>query len=150
VMSGAMTAATSENRVWFGSGASAGTANHLVRLPSLQRPRGAAPGAGDGGAPVTVTCTGPVGNDRATVSAYAVAVQPLLDGAQQAPVHAQGRGRQRGFSPIYTVRIGRLAGADSDDDRDVDQTTSASCRPASPAPARPIQPGSKRPTSTRT
>jgi len=71
-MSGIMTAATTENHVWFGSGASAGTQIIWFDYLRYNAHNVLPPGQGDGRRPVTVTCTGPLGIDRATVNAYAV------------------------------------------------------------------------------
>ncbi len=121
VMTGVMTAATSDNRVWFGTGASAGTQtiwfDHLRYNAHAVLP----PGQGDGGAPVTVTCTGSLGTDRTTVNAYAVPFNHYSTARNKLQFTLKDVAGNVGFSPIYTVRIGRLGGCDADDDGDVDQ-----------------------------
>ncbi len=121
VMSGIMTAVTSENQVWFGTGASAGTQTIWFDYFRYNAHQVLPPGQGNGGAAVTVTCTGQSGTDRATVNAYAVPFNHYSTARNKLQFTLKDVAGNVGFSPIYTVRIGRLAGADSDDDRDVDQ-----------------------------
>ncbi len=122
VMSGAMTGSTSQNRLWFGSGASAGTQTICFDYLRYNAHAVLPPGQGDGGAAVTVACTGPVGTDRGTVNAYAVPFNRYSSVRNKLQFTLRDVAGNVGFSPIYTVRIGRLSEADADDDRDVDQT----------------------------
>lgn len=120
-ISGVMTSTTTENQVWFGSGASAGTQTVWFDYLRYNAHQALPPGQGDGGAPVAVTCTGPPGAYRATVNAYAVPFNRYSSVRNKLQFTLKDAAGNVGFSPIYTVRIGRLTGADGDDDRDVDQ-----------------------------
>jgi hypothetical protein len=79
------------------------------------------PGQGDAGAPLTVTCTGTPGTDRATITANGVPFNHYSTVRNKLQFTLKDVAGNVGFSPIYTVRIGRLNGADSDGDHDVDQ-----------------------------
>jgi hypothetical protein len=121
-ITGTMASPTSENRIWFGSGASAGTQTICFDYLRYNAHAALSPGQGDGGAPVTVTCSGSTGIDRATVNAYAVPFNRYSAVDNKLQFTLKDVAGNVGFSPIYTVRIGRLAESDGDDDGDVDQT----------------------------
>jgi hypothetical protein len=121
-ITGALTIATTTNQVWFGSGASAATQTICFDYLRYNAHQVLPPGQGDGGAPLTVTCTPYWWNtDRAAIIAYAVPFSHLSSARNKIQFTLKDVAGNVGFSPIYTVRIGRLFACDHDGDHDVDQ-----------------------------
>jgi len=108
VLTGVLGMATSNNRVMFGSGASAGTQDIYFDYVRYTAQGGLPPGQGDGGGPVTVTCVprSPLAPpDRATVTAYDI---PFVQNSQvlnRVRFSLTDLAGNVGLSPIYTVRI---------------------------------------------
>jgi hypothetical protein len=121
VMSGTMTATTSENRFWFGTGASAGTQTIYFDYIRCTGRAALPPGQGDAGATVGMTCTGALGVTRAVVTAYSVPFNQYSATLNKVQFTLKDLAGNVGFSPVYNVRIGQLTASDLDDDRDVDQ-----------------------------
>ncbi|UCD28003.1 MAG: hypothetical protein JSV03_13020 [Planctomycetota bacterium] len=121
VLVGTMTASSSQNRVMFGSGASAGTQHILFDYVRYTASGDLLPGQGDGGGPVTVTCTGQNGDYRGLVTAYQVPFNQRSSTLNKIRFSLRDQVGNTGSSPIYNVHIAKPPGPDFDEDGDADQ-----------------------------
>jgi len=111
VISGAFASSSSLNRVMFGSGASAGTQDVYFDCVSYSTEGELAPGQGDGGGSVTVTCTADRRGDRGVISATGIPFNQYSQVWNKLRFSLKDTEGNTGFSPIYTVRIANPSNA---------------------------------------
>ena len=140
-ITGALTTATTTNQVWFGSGASAATQTIWFDYLRYNAHQVLPPGQGNGGVPLNVTCTIQWNTDRATIDAYSVPFNRLSSVRNKIQFTLKDVAGNVGFSPIYTVRIGRLTASDHDGDHDVDQADFGPLQACLSGPGVAFQPG---------
>ncbi len=125
VMTGTLATSTSNNRVMFGSGASAGTQDIYFDYVKYSAGGDLPPGLGDAGAAVVVSCSpvsGVLPPDRGVLSTTGVPFNQNSDTLNKLRFSLDDLAGNTGLSPVYDVRILKPVGnPDSDGDGDVDQ-----------------------------
>jgi hypothetical protein len=118
VISGTLGSVTADNRVMFGSGASAGTQDIYFDWVRYCVTGDLAPGQGDGDGAVPVSVALPPcvdgGVDRCTISASGIPFYRYSENENEVRFSIQDLEGNTGWSPSYTVRVVLL---DTDGDR---------------------------------
>jgi hypothetical protein len=109
ILTGPLSTPTSNNRVMFGSGGSAGTQNISFDFVRYCSTADLPPGQGNAGGPVAVTVALPAcaerGVDRCTLSARTVPFHRYSETMNQLRFSIQDLEGNVGWSPVYTLRI---------------------------------------------
>lgn len=120
VLVGDLATPSTQNRVMFGSGASAGTQEIDFDYVRYTTVGDLPPGQGDGGGPVEVTCAGQCGDDRSVITAHSVPFSTASRTLNKVRFSLRDVAGNLGLSPIYNVPIRLTVAADFDEDNDVD------------------------------
>ncbi len=121
VLTGALATASTQNRVLFGSGASAGTQEIDFDYVRYTAVGDLPPGQGDGGGPVQVVCSGAFGDDRGVIAAYSIPLSRGSGTVNRVRFGLRDTAGNMGLSPIYGIPIKVTVPPDFDEDNDVDQ-----------------------------
>ena len=123
VMTGTMTAASDQNQVRFGSGASFAVQyiefDYVYYTVSGAFAPGEGPSGGAGS--VTVVCTGQPGDYSGTITAHDIPLNQDSKVLNKVRFSLRDMAGNTGFSPVYNVHIAEPPSPDFDNDDDVDQ-----------------------------